>query len=94
MATEVAARRRVGEPGGFLRRTFESRLKRSPYGMLGCAMGVGFVLGGGLFTRLSARLVGVGLRVALRSALPLLERQIVRVVTRSRLNNNEKENRA
>jgi hypothetical protein len=33
------------------------------------ALGVGYVLGGGLFSRLTARLVGTGIRIGLRTAL-------------------------
>ena len=33
------------------------------------AVGVGYVLGGGLFSRLTARIVGTGIRIGLRSAL-------------------------
>ena len=32
----------------------EGRLQRNPYGMVAGAVAVGFVLGGGLFTRLTA----------------------------------------
>ncbi len=33
------------------------------------AVGVGYVLGGGLFSRLTARLLGTGIRIGLRTAL-------------------------
>jgi hypothetical protein len=33
------------------------------------AVGVGYVLGGGLFSRLTARIVGTGIRIGLRTAL-------------------------
>jgi hypothetical protein len=33
------------------------------------AVGVGYVLGGGLFSRLTARIVGTGIRIGLRAAL-------------------------
>jgi hypothetical protein len=33
------------------------------------AVGVGYVLGGGLFSRLTARVVGTGIRIGLRTAL-------------------------
>jgi hypothetical protein len=55
------------------------RVERNPYGMVAGAVAVGFVLGGGLFTRLSARLFGVGLRIGLAAALPLLQRELVEV---------------
>ena len=51
--------------------------------MLG-AVGVGFVLGGGLFTRLTATIVGAGLRVGLMAALPLLKEELAAVLTESK----------
>jgi hypothetical protein len=33
------------------------------------AVGVGYVLGGGLFSRLTARIVGTGIRIGLRTAV-------------------------
>ena len=48
----------------------EGRLQRNPYGMMAGASAVGFVLGGGLFTRLTGAIAGVGLRMALTAALP------------------------
>lgn len=77
------------EGGG---RTVGSRLRRHPYGMVAFAVGVGFVLGGGPFVRLSAKLVGAGLRVAAMAALAGLERKIIQAVTGPGLSNEEKEN--
>jgi hypothetical protein len=57
-----------------LRRSVE----RNPYGVLAAAVGVGFVLGGGLFTRLAARLVGTGLRLGLVAAMPRLQEELLR----------------
>ena len=54
----------------------EGRLQRNPYGMVAGALAVGFVLGGGLFTRLTARLAGAGLRIGLAAAWPLLQQQL------------------
>ena len=42
----------------------EGRLQRNPYGMLAGALAVGFVLGGGLFTRLLAKIASAGLRMS------------------------------
>ena len=56
----------------------EGRLQRNPYGMVAGAVAVGFVLGGGLFTRLTARIAGAGLRMGLMAALPLLQQELVR----------------
>jgi hypothetical protein len=60
------------------------RLQRNPYGTVAGALGIGFVLGGGVFTRLTARIVGVGLRFGLMATLPFLEKQIVEALRKSR----------
>jgi hypothetical protein len=49
------------------------RVERNPYGMMLAAMGVGYVLGGGLFTSLTARILRFGLRVA---ALPFVKDEL------------------
>ena len=54
----------------------EGRLQRNPYGMVAGAVAVGFVLGGGLFTRLTASIAGAGLRMGLMAALPLLQQEL------------------
>ena len=54
----------------------EGRLQRNPYGMIAGAVAVGFVLGGGLFTRLTARIAGAGLRIGLAAAWPLLQQEL------------------
>ena len=56
MKSKAKATVHVEKVRGVLRETFdiEGRLKRSPYGMVAGALGMGFVLGGGLFTRLTA----------------------------------------
>jgi len=54
------------------------RIERNPYGSLAAAAGLGFVLGGGLFTRLAARLVGTGLRLGLVAAMPRLQEELLR----------------
>ena len=42
------------------------------------AVGVGYVLGGGLFSRLTARVLGMGIRIGLRTALlPLATEALV-----------------
>jgi len=50
------------------------RVQRHPYAMVAAALGVGYVLGGGLFSRLTFRVLGVGIRVA---AIPLVKHQIL-----------------
>jgi hypothetical protein len=49
------------------------RAKAHPYGAVAAAIGLGYVLGGGLFTRLTARLLKAGVRVGADLAtVPLL----------------------
>jgi hypothetical protein len=54
----------------------EGRVERNPYGMVAGALGAGFVLGGGLFTRLTGRIVGAALRIGVMAALPRLEKEL------------------
>jgi hypothetical protein len=55
----------------------EDGVAYNPYGMVAGAIGVGFLLGGGLFTRLTGRLVGAGLRLGLMAALPFLKDELL-----------------
>jgi len=68
----------VDDTSGTLREVLdlEGRLQRNPYGMVAGALAIGFVMGGGLFTRLTARIAGVGLRIGLAAAWPLLQQQL------------------
>jgi hypothetical protein len=50
------------------------RVRRHPYAMVAAALGVGYVLGGGLFSRTTVRLLGVAGRVA---SLPLLRGELI-----------------
>jgi hypothetical protein len=55
---------------------------RHPIGTVAAALGIGYVLGGGLFTRLTARVLGFGVRVGLRLAvLPMLKEEIVGIAS-------------
>ena len=55
----------------------KGRVRRNPYGSMAAAVGIGYVLGGGIFTPLTARIVGVGLRLGMRLALlPLLKQEL------------------
>ena len=55
----------------------EGRVDRNPYAMMAAAAGSGYVLGGGLCSPLTARLVGLGLRLGLRvAALPFIQREL------------------
>ncbi|QSQ16497.1 hypothetical protein [Myxococcus landrumensis] len=50
------------------------RVERNPYGMMAAAIGVGYVLGGGLFTPLTARILRLGVRLA---ALPFVKDELL-----------------
>jgi hypothetical protein len=52
----------------------EGRVERNPYGMVAGALGAGFILGGGLFTRLTGQIAGAVLRLGVMAALPRLEK--------------------
>jgi len=55
----------------------DGRVRRNPYGTVAAALGIGYVLGGGIFTPLTARIVGLGLRLGVRLALlPMMKDQI------------------
>ena len=53
------------------------RVERNPIGMVAAALGVGYILGGGLFSPLTGRLVKVGLRLAL---IPVIKSQLASVM--------------
>jgi hypothetical protein len=60
-------------------RSLTWELEHHPLRTLSVALGAGFLLGGGLFSRLTFRLVGTGLRLGLRMAvLPLIAQSVVR----------------
>lgn len=50
------------------------RVERHPFGMVLAAFGVGYVLGGGLFTPTTARVVRLGMKLA---ALPLVKDELL-----------------
>lgn len=52
---------------------YKSRVKEHPYLTLAAAAGVGYVLGGGLLTRFTMRLVRIGIRLA---ALPFVKDEL------------------
>jgi hypothetical protein len=91
MSSQPEAMTSGEDAGSALRETLdiEGRVERNPYGMVAGALGIGFVLGGGLFTRLTARIVGAGLRIGLMAALPLLQEELVQAVAGSKLDTNK-----
>ena len=72
----------VEDARGFLHETFDiqGRLRRNPYSTVAWAVGMGFVLGGGLFTRLTAKILGAGLRIGMMAALPILQKEIAQAM--------------
>jgi hypothetical protein len=68
-----------GVDPGILRQKLDlsKRMRTNPYGTLAVAVGAGYLLGGGLFSSTTRRLVGVGMKVGLRvGALALLKQQL------------------
>jgi hypothetical protein len=58
--------------------TLAQQAREHPIRTVSVALGVGFVLGGGLFSRLAARIVGTGVRIGLRMAVvPLMAQGLV-----------------
>jgi len=56
----------------------DGRVDRHPFGMLAAALGVGYVLGGGIFSPLTARIVGFGLRMGIRlAAIPFIKEELL-----------------
>jgi hypothetical protein len=59
----------------------KGRVERHPYGTVAAAVGIGYVLGGGLFTPLTSRIVRFGIRLGMRLAvLPLLKQEVAELV--------------
>jgi hypothetical protein len=59
----------------------KGRVDRHPYGTVAAALGIGYVLGGGLFTPLTGGIVRLGVRIGLRLAvLPLLRQEVAQLV--------------
>ena len=57
------------------------RVDRHPYGTVAAAVGIGYVLGGGLFSPLTASIVRLGVRIGLKLAvLPLLKQEMAELV--------------
>jgi hypothetical protein len=60
----------------------QDQLRRHPYGTLGATVGLGYALGGGVFTSLTSRLVRLGLRAGTRFAwVALVADHIARLIT-------------
>lgn len=61
-----------------LARQIARRVRQNPYGYLLLAAGAGYILGGGLFTRLTLRMFSMAARVA---AVPLAQTQLLGLAT-------------
>jgi len=68
------ARRSVSDTASDIR----DRMEQHPWRMLGLAVGAGYILGGGLFSALTGRLLLGGLRIGVRvAALPLVREELM-----------------
>lgn len=56
------------------------RVERNPYGMMALGLAAGYVLGGGLFTPMTARIIRLGVRLA---ALPLVKDELLGMAERA-----------
>lgn len=66
----------VGEVRSIL--DIDGRVDRNPYTMMAAAAGSGYILGGGLFSPLTARIVDLGLRLGVRlAAIPFIQRELL-----------------
>ena len=55
-------------------------VERHPYGTVAAAIGIGYALGGGVFTPLTSRLLRLGFRIGVRTALfPILKAELSEV---------------
>ena len=53
------------------------QVDRHPYGTVAAALGIGYALGGGIFTPLTSRLLRLGVRMGIRIALlPVLKAEL------------------
>jgi hypothetical protein len=88
---ELASKETVDELRQLL--SLSRRMEQHPYRTLAAALGTGYVLGGGLFSPATRRLVGAGLKIGLRvAAVPLLKQQLSELLFGS--NEDEQRNRS
>lgn len=82
------ARQRLDDWAGAVVR----QAKAHPWRSLALAVGVGYVLGGGLFSALTARLLGAGTRLALRAAVVPMLAQNIAALGQDMLHRNSRSN--
>jgi hypothetical protein len=59
----------------------KGRVERHPYGMVLAAAGIGYVLGGGIFSRLTGKLLHTGLRLGIRlAAVPFIMDEVLGIM--------------
>jgi len=69
------------ESMGAIATDIRERVEQHPYRALGVALGAGYILGGGLFSSLTGRLLFTGIKLGLRlAALPMLRDQLLGLV--------------
>lgn len=66
------------ETTGLTPSTLSDRVREHPYQSLLIALGVGYILGGGLFTRLTLNMLRAGVRVA---TIPVIQGELVGLAT-------------
>ena len=77
VAAETADRVTAAVPAAGPLDAVEGQVSRHPYATVAAALGIGYALGGGIFTPLTARLVRFGVRMGIRTALlPLLKAEL------------------
>jgi hypothetical protein len=55
----------------------QGHVSRHPYATVAAAVGIGYALGGGIFTPLTSRLLRLGVRIGIRTALlPILKAEL------------------
>jgi ElaB/YqjD/DUF883 family membrane-anchored ribosome-binding protein len=58
----------------------QQRVEANPYGMVAAALGIGYVLGGGLFTPTTGRILRMGMKLA---AVPAVRNELLAVAERA-----------
>lgn len=57
--------------------SLQTQIEQNPYATLAAAAGIGFILGGGLFSRLGAKLLATAIRVGVASAAQPMMQAVV-----------------
>ena len=74
----------VRERIGTWRDALSQQMKEHPGRTVAAALGAGYLVGGGLFSRFTARIAEIGMRIGLRVALvPFVTQSVVALAARS-----------